>query len=70
MYYGKTEISELLHNKEIEICLNCPFSRCVNGGYKCTHLTRELRIYKNELKERSKDEEKNSATNRTQKSDC
>lgn len=68
MFTGKTELSEQLHQKEIEICLNCPFSRCASGGYSCTHLTRELRIYKKEIKESLKNEEKNSATNSTQKS--
>lgn len=68
MFVGKTELSEQLHKKEIEICLNCPFSRCVSGGYSCAHLTRELRKYKKEIKESLKNEEKNSATHSTQKS--
>lgn len=69
MYNGKTEISEQLHQKEIDICLNCPFNRCLSGGYACTHLTRELRKFKIELKERLEYEKKNGATHRTQKSD-
>lgn len=72
----KEEFREKIKEHEIQVCLNCPFNTCKSGGYACTYLNTRQNQYKKEIRkdletayERYK-RKKDSATNRTQKSDC